>query len=220
MTNTKKRAWWHFCRCSQGHSEETGEKTREAILEAAFHEVHRVGFQAASVQNILKQTRLTKGALYHHFPSKQALGFAIVDEIVRDVIEQVWIRPLDDADDPIEALKQSIIQAGREMTMEDIELGCPLNNLTQEMSMVDENFRQRTEGIYQEWRKAIADALERGKQSGKVKKEVNSEQFAIVYIATLEGCIGQAKSAQSMEVLMSCGQGLIDLLDSLKITTK
>lgn len=218
MASKNQTAWWHFGQCSRCHpADESSEKTRMAILEAAFQEVHRVGFQAASLQNILKKTKLTKGALYHHFPNKQALGYALVDEVIRGVVEEHWIQPLKNCDDPIETLKLSILQSGQQMTPEDIALGCPLNNLTQEMAVVDEGFRQRLESIYTDWRAAIAKTLERGKQAGKVKKTINGEQFAIVFIATLEGCIGQAKSAQSMELLYACGQGLMDLLDSLAI---
>jgi len=211
------QGWLHFWQCPRYQTTEASGQTRARILEAAFQEVHRVGFQAASLKNILKTTQLTKGALYHHFPNKQALGYALVDEVIREVIEQHWIKPLETADDPITALKQCIAQAGKEMTPEDIQLGCPLNNLTQEMALVDEQFRLRTESIYRDWRQAITAALERGKQQGKVKKTVDSEAFSVVYIATLEGCIGLAKSAQSMALLMSCGKGLKDLLDNLAI---
>ena len=216
MDKANKKAWWHFWQCSrcQSPSLNSGD-TRNKILEAAFQEVHRVGFQAASLKNILKETGLTKGALYHHFPNKQALGYAIVDEVLREFVLQYWITPLKEINNPIVALKSCIIEAGKQMTAEDIELGCPLNNLSQEMSLIDEGFRIRIEGIYQEWRQAITEAIMRGKEQGIIKTEINTQQFSMVFIATLEGCIGQAKSAQDINLLLSCGRGLIDLLDIL-----
>ncbi|MGV6808489.1 MAG: TetR/AcrR family transcriptional regulator [bacterium] len=217
MTQTKQpksHAWWHFWHSDCCHPTDQAQ-TRTILLEAAFQEVHRVGFQAASLQNILKQTKLTKGALYHHFPNKQALGYAIVDEMLHGFVTQYWIEPLTQTTDPITTLKQSIMDAGQRMTEDDIQLGCPLNNLTQEMAMVDEGFRQRLERIHTDWRNAISDALKRGQAQQQVTTKINPEQFAIVFIATLEGCIGLAKSAQSMELLMACGKGLIDLLDTL-----
>ena len=54
--------------------------TREKLLQAAFQEIYRSGFQAASLDNIIASAGVTKGALYHHFPSKKALGYAVVDE--------------------------------------------------------------------------------------------------------------------------------------------
>ena len=41
------------------------ERTRERLLQAAFREVHRSGFQSASIDAILATTNVTKGALYY-----------------------------------------------------------------------------------------------------------------------------------------------------------
>jgi len=48
------------------------ERTRERLLQAAFREVYRYGFQSAGIDTILAATNVTKGALYHHFKSKEA----------------------------------------------------------------------------------------------------------------------------------------------------
>ena len=213
------RPWWHFWQCSRCCGEQV-ENARQKILEAAFHEIHRVGFQAASIQNILKETGLTKGALYHHFPNKQALGYAVVDEIIQPLVHFHWIKPLQHGNHPIDALIKSVQQGGEQMTMDDIMSGCPLTNLTQEMSSIDEGFRKRTEGLYLDWRKATEIALEEGKKKGQVIEDVNTEQFAIVFIATLEGCLTMAKSSQSLELLLSCGSGVISLLEGLRGETK
>jgi len=50
------------------------ERTRERLLQAAFREIHRSGFQSAGIDTILAATNVTKGALYYHFESKEALG--------------------------------------------------------------------------------------------------------------------------------------------------
>lgn len=213
------RPWWHFWQCSRCKRGQ-GDNARQKILEAAFNEIHRVGFQAASIQNILKETELTKGALYHHFPNKLALGYAVVDEVIRPPVEHHWISPLQAEENPIDALIKAIMQGGEDMTMEDILSGCPLNKLSQEMSSIDDGFRTRTEGLFSDWRQAIEMALEQGKKNSYVKQDVNTEQFAIVFVATLEGCLSLAKSSQSMQILLSCGGGVISLLESLRVKTK
>ena len=211
----ENRPWWHFWQCSHCGGGKA-DSAREKIVEAAFNEIHRVGFQAASIQNILKETELTKGALYHHFPNKLALGYAVVDEVIRPLVEHHWMTPLQNNDNPIDALITAIMVGGEEMTMDDIMSGCPLNNLSQEMSAIDEGFRERTEGIYLDWRKTVSAALERGKQNSFVKQNVNTEEFAIVLVAALEGCLSLAKSSQSMQILLSCGGGVISLLEDLR----
>src|SRR5271156_2611915 len=57
------------------------ERTRERLLQAASREIYRSGFQSASLDTILAVAGVTKGALYYHFDSKEALGYAVVDEI-------------------------------------------------------------------------------------------------------------------------------------------
>ncbi len=190
--------------------------TRQIILQAAFDEIHARGFQGASLSKILSSTQVTKGALYHYFPNKLALGYAVVEEHIAAHIYDQWVSPLIKMEDPILAMKQLILHAGQEITNEDIFYGCPLNNLAQEMTPVDEGFRSRIEGVYELWQQGIEDAFKSGQQNGFVKKNINVKNIATMIIATLEGCIGLAKNAQSKKVLYQCEQSLMDYLDSLK----
>src|SRR5580700_1348177 len=114
------------------------ERTRQRLLKAAFREVYRYGFQSAGIDTILAATNVTKGALYYHFESKEALGHAIIEEIVAEITEDRWLRPLEQSKDknPIDALI-GIVQA-IPARPRDVKRGCPLVNLTQEMSQLDE----------------------------------------------------------------------------------
>jgi AcrR family transcriptional regulator len=64
------------------------------LLQAAFHEVRRSSFQSVGINRILAASNVTKGALYHHFDSKEVLGYAIVDEIIAKLVRDTWLRPL------------------------------------------------------------------------------------------------------------------------------
>jgi len=216
--NDKHQFWWHLwsCKhCGEGADAKSTE-TRNKILMAAFEEIYESGFQSASLNDILKKTGTTKGALYHHFKNKIEMGYAIVDEVIYETIRSNWIKPLDETDDPISTLQNILRHSGNLMTEKDIRLGCPLNNLAQEMSPIDEGFRERISNVYMHWRNAIEKACDRGKKAGKLDKNVDSKQLSLVFVATLEGCMGYAKSDQKLETLMSCGQGLIERLESLR----
>ncbi len=80
--------------------------TRDKLLHAAFEEIYRRGFQAASLDTILTKAGVTKGALYHHFPDKAALGYAVVDEVVTGLLLKRWgvLEPA--SGDPLGALQQ------------------------------------------------------------------------------------------------------------------
>jgi AcrR family transcriptional regulator len=190
--------------------------TRQKILESAFQEIHRNGFQAASLTPILERTGVTKGALYHHFPNKQTLGFAVLDEVIKDTVLQFWLRPLEEYTDPIDGLKRLISEAGKNISNEDVLLGCPLNNLCLEMSPINDGFRQRVNQIYELWREAFARALRSGQANGTVSKSIDTMGCATFIVASLAGCRSLAKSTQSRDVLTACGQNLIRYLETLR----
>src|SRR3984957_18070823 len=117
------------------------ERTRVRLLQAAFREVYGSGFQSAGLNAILAAAGVTRGALYHHFGSKEALGYAIVEEIIAPDNRGQWLRPLEHCEDPIDVL----IGAVQELSVkpEAVRGGCPLLNLAQEMSPLEAGFRQR-----------------------------------------------------------------------------
>lgn len=191
-------------------------ETRGKILMAAFDEIYQRGFQAASLNNILKNTNITKGALYHHFKNKMELGYAVVDEVIHATLKANWIEPLSQTDDPIATIQHIMLEAGDKMTQEDVRLGCPLNNLAQEMSPIDEGFRSRITAVYKEWQDVLEGACERAKLKGNLRQDADSKQLALLFVATLEGCLGFAKSNQSLETLIHCGEGLMSQLELLR----
>jgi len=174
------------------------QRTRERLLQAAFQEVYRSGFQGAGLDTILAATGVTKGALYYHFGSKEALGYAIVEEIVAPMPRDKWLRPLQPGKDPIDALID-IVQA-TSVRPKDVQGGCPLANLAQEMSPLDEQFRKRLERIFNGWQDGIATALRRGQSQGTVRRDLVPEETAGFLIAMYEGYALLAKNAQDPKV--------------------
>jgi TetR/AcrR family transcriptional repressor of nem operon len=98
-------------------------------LQAAFKEMHRAGFRSADLDAILARADVTKGALYYHFDNKEALGYAVVDEVITTMMREKWVQPLQNANNPIDTLVD-IVQS-TSLKLEDLQCGCPLNNLSQ-----------------------------------------------------------------------------------------
>jgi TetR/AcrR family transcriptional regulator, transcriptional repressor for nem operon len=193
------------------------EATRDKLLAAAFEEIYRRGFQAASLDTILARAGVTKGALYHHFPDKAALGYAVVDEVVRGLLLERWLSPLQrSTGDPLAALQVTLRRRAAKLTAEEVELGCPLNNLAQEMSPLDEGFRRRVDATFEAWRGGFARALTRGQESGTVRRDVNPRKVAAFLVAGAEGAYGLAKSARSRAMLRSNLETLATFLDGLR----
>src|SRR5580698_6815729 len=95
------------------------ERTRGRLLRAASQEIHRSGFRNADLDAILARAGVTKGALYYHFDNKEALGYAVVDEVIAGNLHQKWVQPLRNAKDPIAVLVR-IIQS-ESLKREDVQ---------------------------------------------------------------------------------------------------
>lgn len=63
--------------------------TRERILEAALDVFARKGYHGASVDDIVRASGTSKGAVYHHFPNKEAVFLALVDDFTRQLAAAV-----------------------------------------------------------------------------------------------------------------------------------
>ena len=192
------------------------EGTRKRLLEAAFQQVYRYGFQSAGIDTILAATNVTKGALYYHFDSKEALGHAIVDEIVAKLVRDRWLLPLERSKDrnPIDVLIG--IVRSIPTRPKDVRGGCPLVNLAQEMSPLDEQFRKRLEKLFRAWREGVATLLRKGQSQGTVRRDLNADEAASFLVAMVEGYEVLAKNAQDVKVWEVGIKNIVGWLKSLR----
>ena len=78
--------------------------TRQRLLQAGQAEIYLHGFHGASLGAILQRAQATKGAFFHYFASKKAFGYAIVEEVLAQMITAQWVTPLDASHDPLETI--------------------------------------------------------------------------------------------------------------------
>ena len=191
--------------------------TRQKLLEAAFTEVFHSGFQAASLNDIAAAAGTTKGALFHHFDGKQALGYALVDDVLAPILHLRWLAPLAGTDDPITTLQDSFRRHISDDTASgNWVYGCPMNNLTQEMSARDEGLRTRLDAMYATWRAAIAAALARGQATGRVRSDVDVRAAATLIVLSQMGIWGTGKHSRDRQLMTGAGEALCAYLDTLR----
>ena len=192
------------------------QRTRGRLLQAASREIHRSGFRNADLDAILARAGVTKGALYYHFDNKEALGYAVVDEVIARNLRQKWVQPLRNAKDPIDVLVR-IIQS-ESLKREDVQRSCPLLNLSQEMSGLDEGFRRRTARVYKDWHDAMAEALREGQKRRVVRSDIDANETATFLIAAWEGYVVLGKNSQDPRMMESGQRRVSGHLESLRPT--
>lgn len=190
--------------------------TRSDILQAAFREIYVHGFQAASLSRILANLEHTKGALYHHFLNKKKLGLSVIDEIIGLRMYAFFMAPLEGTIDPVPVLQEIFQKKMDTLTPEEIKYGCPLNNLTQEMSSIDTDFSNSLRLVTEKWITIITEALDRGKKHNNIRADVNTRGTALLIVASVEGAFGLGKSLDSSDFFEQCMKQLQIYVKTLK----
>ncbi len=197
-------------------AERKPEQTRQRILNTAYEEMYQFGYQGMRIDRILQKTKLTKGALYHHFPTKKALGFAIIDELLLSFNRQHWADQLLNTTDPLIAIQSIMKSFHANYGSMVIQHGCPINNLTQELPALDEGFKERIDKLYMQWCGAISAALAQGQKNGIVKNNIDPDIVSMFIISSFQGLTGTAKCTNSIENLMKLTATLADYVETLR----
>jgi len=134
------------------------------------------------------------------------------------VLNQRWLAPMANTDDPITALQHAfrrhIID---DTTSGNLDYGCPMNNLAQEMSPLDDGFRQRFDAMYDTWRQAIAGALSRGQREGSVRRDIDVRSVAALVVVGQIGVWSMGKHSQSAKLMKQAGEAMCDVLDTFRV---
>jgi TetR/AcrR family transcriptional regulator, transcriptional repressor for nem operon len=152
--------------------------TRLGILEKAFELIYTKSYQTTSIDEIIATTKVTKGAFYYHFKTKDDMGLAIINEIVKPTMITSFIEPLANTNNPIKDIYKMMKHLLFEVPFLKMEYGCPASNFAQEMTPWNMEFGNALAEIIKELQIAIEECLLAGKRNGMIRKNVNVQQVA------------------------------------------
>jgi TetR/AcrR family transcriptional repressor of nem operon len=179
--------------------------TRDQILDAAARLIHLRGYHGTSLDDVLRESGVGKGNFYYYFRSKEDLGFAIIDRVVERFLERTLEPAFDDLTaDPLDQVRAFLDRLLEVQRQRNCVGGCPMGNLASELSDVHEGFRQRLADIFERWRVMLAATLERGRESGRLRADLDAASAAGFVVAALEGAILMAKVTKDISVMEKC----------------
>jgi TetR/AcrR family transcriptional repressor of nem operon len=164
---------------------------RERILDAAHELVLMHGFSATTVDAVLRAAGASKGAFFHHFPSKRALGLALVERYAagdRDVLDAFMIAAEARTDDPAEQVIEFV--RGFETAADRMALsqpGCLFVSFVYEQVPDTDDIRPLIVDSIEHWRTRIVDKLTRARQAGRLPDDVDLGSLADHVFTTFEG---------------------------------
>ncbi|MEE4001785.1 TetR/AcrR family transcriptional regulator [Tenacibaculum sp. FZY0031] len=161
--------------------------TRATILQQAFELIYKKGYQSTSIDEIIATTKVTKGAFYYHFKNKKQMGLAVIKEVIQPKTIDFSISSLTTSTNLCDALYTMIEELLLYNSFLTIEHGCPLANLTQEMSPLDNDFKEALAEAKSLWTNAIATSISKEQQNNTINTNNNAEEVANFIIASYWG---------------------------------
>jgi AcrR family transcriptional regulator len=181
------------------------EGTRNRVLDVAAASFQRHGYSGTSVHDIVRDAKISGGALAHHFPTKKAIALAVIAERVAAEIGSTWIEKIEAAASVPDGVVQVFEDVIAQLEGSARITGCPLNNLALELSLADKDFRGAIANEYDAWRKALERRIEAEMQAGGATYAAgDAAGFATYVVALFSGAIAIAKAEQRTTPLKAC----------------
>jgi TetR/AcrR family transcriptional regulator, transcriptional repressor for nem operon len=165
-----------------------GDQTRQVIVAQAAQVFSVSGYAGTSMDALTQATKLTKGGIYNHFGSKEALALEAFD-FAGLLIRQRFLDILSERHHAVDRL-QAVVLLFRSIVYDPLlQGGCPLLNTATEADDTNPPLRERAQQASTQWRQFIIHTVRQGVADQQLQAGTDPESVATILIATLEGAI-------------------------------
>lgn len=199
------------------------EKTRQLIIEKAAAVFNQKGYNGTTLDDIMEATGLSKGGIYGNFKRegldkkgvKDEIALAAFDHAVQQVYDALKERT-GVIENTLDKLKAVVYFYRERILNPPVAGGCPIQNTAVEADDLLPDLRNKVQLALTEWERRIVRTLEKGIERGEVRADVDKNDFATLFIGTLEGGILLARAQYSPKPFDVMARQLILLIENLK----
>lgn len=138
---------------------------RGKLVEAGLDTLHGLGFNGASIQDIVDAAGVPKGSFFNHFKSKELLALEVLDRYGQTSGMEIL---LDKAKAPIVRLREHFEYLAKGYAHWGYERGCLLGNFSTELASSHPQIREALKVNFEIWSGFVADLIREAQASGAV----------------------------------------------------
>ncbi|WP_431949685.1 TetR family transcriptional regulator [Nocardia lijiangensis] len=162
---------------------EHGAASRERILDAAAAVFAQVGYDRARMADVVEASGMTKGSVYFHFESKEALAVAVLTEKHAQWLDRVQAR-LATAPPGLQRM-EALLPAMLDLHRDDPDAWV-ISRLAHNLAEVPATRILATE-LARRWIDRVADLIRDAQHIGEVSDEVDPQLLATVLVGAFDG---------------------------------
>ena len=178
-----------------------GAQTRQNIIEKSLQLFCVKGYYNTSINDILLATGLTKGGLYGHFASKEAIWYAVYDEALT-IWKAIVFKGIQSSSDPLKRIQILIENDINDKLRNNVfEGGCFFHSMLVELSGQSDAMRNKLLQGFTQLAGLLCTWLEQADQQGMLQSDLNFKEIANYIIVSLNGAAALYASNRNPAIL-------------------
>ena len=175
--------------------------TKQNILQIGAEIIHRKGYHATGLQEILNAANVPKGSFYNYFKSKEDFGIQVID-FFSDFFGEFCEPILNDPTlSPLGRLERLLDQFMALFDTKKFTCGCPVGNLAQEMGDVNSIFQRKLSKAIDSMVNIYTKLILEAQADGEISEDLDAGEAANFIVASWHGALIRMKVVKSVTPL-------------------
>jgi TetR/AcrR family transcriptional regulator, transcriptional repressor for nem operon len=171
--------------------------TRDHLIDVGLDLMHRHGFNATGLNEILQAADVPKGSFYHFFRSKEEFAAAALERYAAQRAEHSAAVLSDATISPRMRLKRYFADLVKIAGQDGPVPGCMLGRFSLEIAADSPQLRKRISASFARWQHAIAAVLEQAVAQRQLPADTNAEALAGFLLNSWEGALLRSQADKS-----------------------
>lgn len=163
------------------------EDRQKEIVRVAIHLAAEKGIDSVTTQDMADAMKVTQGAIFKHFPSKDDIWLAVINWI-RGRLMTVLEKAASEATGPIDAIERMFYA---HVTFIGKHPSIPRLLFTEMLHKKNSKLRDLIQGIISGYEERVAGLLEAAKAQSLVSQDLDSKNASVLYIGMIQGLFMQ-----------------------------
>ena len=179
--------------------------TRDHLIDTGLKLMHRNGYNATGLTEILKEADVPKGSFYHHFGSKEDFAAAALERYTAREATHAASVLIDSRMSPLKRLKHYFMDLVKFYGQKGAIPGCMMGRFSLEIAAANPQLRKQISATFTHWQHMIATVIEQAVAQKELPTGTDPESLAGFLLNGWEGALlrSQAEANDSpLEIFM------------------
>lgn len=189
-----------------------GPSNRKHVVEVAAQLFLRGGYAHTSMDDVMRESRVSKSNIYYHFKSKEELLLAVV-EYWAHTYETALAALLDQPGRTVEERAYAFLAALADgFAVRNCQGGCPFVSLYVQSPEQAEQVKARISRFFAELKPNLEKLFRQGIGAGEFRPDMDAAAVSMLFLTALEGALVLAETTSDVSIILETGRSFFKML--------